>query len=131
MRTKGCVDAATQFRAPLNTQGLTVGWGPKIVLYIMKSLLVNGTVDWRIEKCAQSARDAASFSRLDTHRDNVRDTLPFSHYVIDIVEELLVYTDELDEIKEIPPTCRPTRTIVPEWLLYPTSAFRSATGFTY
>lgn len=44
IRTKGGVDAAAQFRSKLRSTGLNVGWERKIVLYCMKSLLVNGFI---------------------------------------------------------------------------------------
>lgn len=89
-RTKGGMDAAAQFRACLNTQGLTVGQESKMVLYILTTLLVNGFIVRCIEQCAQSVNDAASLGSLDTCTDNLGKTLPFSDYAIDIREEFLI-----------------------------------------
>lgn len=55
-RIKGGVDAAAQFSSRVNTPGLNVGWEERIVLYFMKTLLVNGFIAWHIEKCEQYLR---------------------------------------------------------------------------
>lgn len=47
-RRKGDVDAAAKFRSRLNTRSLHVGWEENIVLYFMKTLLVNALIAWAV-----------------------------------------------------------------------------------
>lgn len=96
-RAKVSRDTAAQFRAPLNTEKLTIRWEQKTVLYLFKAVLVNGFVVWEIGECEQCLHDETSFGILGSFRDTLGEAILLSDIVIDVAKEVLQYADELDE----------------------------------
>lgn len=89
------MDAAPQFIYRLNAPGLNVGWEGKIVLYFMKTLVVNGLIAWLIVQCDQYFHRHDVFRKLYAFRDRLKHTLAFSDYISEVIEVLLQYADVL------------------------------------
>lgn len=78
--TKGGVDDVAQFRSELNYGDVTVHWEQKVILYFVKTLLVNSFVAWPMLQCEQYVRTPTTFEGLDKCRDRLGRILLFADF---------------------------------------------------
>lgn len=76
------VDAPARFLSKLHgTTGLSTGWQAKVVLFILKTLTVNGFVAWRMLKCTPQVHESQSCGSVDNYRDALGRSLSFSDWI--------------------------------------------------
>jgi hypothetical protein len=99
-RTKGGVDGVTQARALLRTSTTNLGWEQKIVSQVLKTVIVNAFVAWRMSVREDLVETSESFKSVDRYRQILNNVQPLGDFVLDLCKEMLLHAKILRHIPD-------------------------------
>lgn len=85
----------------MNYTGINVSWEQKLMLFFIRTLLVNSFIAWRLLPCDAKLSTPKDFETLDGFPENLALTLPFFDFVWDVSEEVLVYANNIKSLARI------------------------------
>lgn len=92
-RAKGWFDAAAEFCSRLDSPGINIVFEPKLVLYFLKTLMVNGFIAWRIAECETLTTSLQNSVSIDTFWNNLGKTAPLAAWICDVADDLIDNAD--------------------------------------
>lgn len=91
-KTKGGVDGSAQMRSILRSSTSHLKWEQKIVTQVIKTVLVNSFISWRIYEQRQLLQSSQTFQSLDSFRHSLNTVQSLPDFIFDSCLELLDYS---------------------------------------
>lgn len=92
-KCKGGVDGATQARSLLRSQSAHLKWEQKITSQVLKTVIVNSFIIWRMAQREDALESRESFKDLDKYRHLLNNVESLGSFVLSFAEEILTMAD--------------------------------------
>lgn len=88
-KSKGVVYDGSQFRATMNQPCSVEKWEKKIDAQVVRTLIINGSISWRLMECEHNLETPEAFLSLQAFRSRMSKLNSLANYTCDLARELL------------------------------------------